>query len=254
MTANPPAEVADSADARAALGDDPAALDARVRAACRELAAGRPVLVADDASRENEVDVILAAALATPQWLAWTIRYSSGYLCAPMPAARADALELPLMVLENEDSFRTAYTVSVDAAVGVTTGISASDRATTLRALAAPDAKPGDLIRPGHVLPLRARNGGVLERAGHTEVGVDLVRLSGAGDVAAIAELVRDDGDMMSRDDALELAREFGLAVLTVGDVIAWRQAHRNDALVPIVDDPTLPIHPAPSENQEHHA
>ncbi|WP_036962054.1 3,4-dihydroxy-2-butanone-4-phosphate synthase, partial [Promicromonospora kroppenstedtii] len=146
--------------------------------ALAELAAGRPVLVADDAGRENEVDVVLAAGVATQQWVAWTVRHSSGYLCAPMPAHRADALELPLMVERTEDPLRTAYTVSVDA-VGVSTGISAADRALTMRVLGDPASVAGDLIRPGHVLPLRARPGGVLERPGHTEAAVDLVRLAG---------------------------------------------------------------------------
>ncbi|WP_035062465.1 3,4-dihydroxy-2-butanone-4-phosphate synthase, partial [Cellulomonas bogoriensis] len=127
-----------------------------VEDALRELAAGRPVLVADSPDRENEADVVLAAQSATPEWVGWTIRHSSGYLCAPMPAVRADALELPLMVPLSQDPRRTAYTVTVDAADGVTTGISAEDRARTLRVLADPSAGPGEIIRPGHVLPLRA--------------------------------------------------------------------------------------------------
>ena len=196
-----------------------------IERAIDEIARGRPVLVADDADRENEVDVILAAATATREWVAWTVRHSSGYLCAPLPAARADALALPLMVARSEDPRGTAYTVSVDAAAGVTTGISAGDRAATLRALAAPDATPGDLIRPGHVLPLRAAPGGVLQRAGHTEAAVDLVRLAGCGEVGAIAELVRDDGDMMRLDDAAELAAAHDLALVTIADLVAWRRA-----------------------------
>lgn len=202
-----------------------------VERALAELAAGRPVLVADDAGRENEVDVVFAAGVATAEWVGWTVRHSSGYLCAPMPAHRADALELPLMVERSEDPRRTAYTVSVDAAVGVTTGISASDRARTLRVLGDPSAGPRDLIRPGHVLPLRARAGGVLERAGHTEAAVDLVRLAGGagqdlGEVGAIAELVRDDGAVMRLAEAQSLADETGLVVLTVADLVAWRRVH----------------------------
>lgn len=209
--------------------------------ALAELAAGRPVLVADDAGRENEVDVVLAAGVATAEWVAWTVRHSSGYLCAPMPARRADALELPLMVERTEDPLRTAYTVSVDA-VGVSTGISAADRALTLRVLGDPASVAGDLIRPGHVLPLRARPGGVLERPGHTEAAVDLVRLAGErgtseqgaseqgaavlGEVGAIAELVRDDGAVMRLAEAYDLAAEHGLVVLTVADLVAWRQVH----------------------------
>jgi 3,4-dihydroxy 2-butanone 4-phosphate synthase/GTP cyclohydrolase II len=197
-----------------------------VEAALAALAAGRPVLVADDASRENEVDVVLSARDADTATVAWVVRHSSGYLCAPMPAARADALGLPLMVERTEDSLRTAYTVSVDAAAGVGTGISAADRARTARVLADPDATPADFIRPGHVLPLRARPGGVLERTGHTEAAVDLVRLAGRGDVGLIAELVHDDGEMLRLDDARLLAEAEGLVLLTVAELVAWRRQH----------------------------
>ncbi|MBD5787513.1 GTP cyclohydrolase II [Cellulosimicrobium terreum] len=197
-----------------------------VEEALAEIRAGRPVLVADSPDRENEADVVLAAGTASPEWVAWTIRHSSGYLCAPMPAARADALELPLMVPHSQDPRRTAYTVTVDAATGVTTGISAEDRARTLRVLADPGSGPVDLIRPGHVLPLRAVPGGVLHRAGHTEAAVDLVRLAGAGEVGAIAELVHDDGTMMRLDGAAALAERDGLVLLTIADLVAWRREH----------------------------
>ncbi|MBD7980591.1 3,4-dihydroxy-2-butanone-4-phosphate synthase [Oerskovia sp. Sa2CUA9] len=197
--------------------------------------AGRPVLVADSPDRENEADVIFAARTVTPEWVAWTIRHSSGYLCAPMPAARADALDLPLMVPHSQDPRRTAYTVTVDAATGVTTGISAADRARTLHVLADPASGSGDLIRPGHVLPLRAVPGGVLHRAGHTEAAVDLVRLAGAGEVGGIAELVNDDGTMMRLDDAAHAAQEAGLVLITIADLIAWRREH----------DPVVPEHEA---------
>ncbi len=215
-----------------------ATLDARVARALAELAAGRPVLVADSHDRENEVDVVLAGRGVDPAWVAWTVRHSSGYLCAPMPAARADALGLPLMVPDNQDPRRTQYTVSVDAAVGVSTGISAADRARTVQVLADPDAGPADLIRPGHVLPLRAVPGGVLSRAGHTEAGVDLARLAGVGDVALIAELVRDDGEMMRRDDAVRLAAREGLAELTITELVEWRCRH--DAGQPEVGQPEV--------------
>lgn len=197
-----------------------------VERALAELRAGRPVLVADSRDRENEVDVVLGARSATPEWMAWMVRHSSGYVCAPMPTDLADRLELPLMVSQNRDPLRTAYTVSVDAAVGVTTGISALDRARTLRVLDDPGAGPADLIRPGHVLPLRAVPGGVLRRAGHTEAAVDLVRLAGVGQVAAIAELVQDDGSMMRWEQAAELARAQGLVLLTIEELIGWRRAH----------------------------
>jgi 3,4-dihydroxy 2-butanone 4-phosphate synthase/GTP cyclohydrolase II len=197
-----------------------------VEDALAALRAGRPVLVADDRDREDEVDVVLPAATASQRWLAWTIRHSSGYVCAPMPAARADALDLPLMVAATQDSRRTAYTVTVDAARGMTTGISAADRALTLRTLADPATTPADLIRPGHVVPLRAVPGGVLERAGHTEAAVDLCRLAGAGEVAAIAELVHDDGTMLRLPAAAELASREGLVLVTIAELAAWRRAH----------------------------
>lgn len=197
-----------------------------VEDALEALRAGRPVLVADSPERENEADVILAAQSATPEWVAWTIRHSSGYLCAPMPAARADALELPLMVPRSEDPRRTAYTVTVDAARGVTTGISAADRAHTLRTLADPASGPESLIRPGHVLPLRAVPGGVLHRAGHTEAAVDLCRLAGLEPVGAIAELVNDDGTMVRLPEAAGLAERDGLVLLTIEDLVAWRRTH----------------------------
>jgi len=205
-----------------------------VEEALEALRAGRPVLVADSPDRENEADVILAAQSATPEWVAWTIRHSSGYLCAPMPAARADALDLPLMVPHSQDPRRTAYTVTVDAATGVTTGISAADRARTLRVLADPASGRGDLIRPGHVLPLRAVPGGVLHRAGHTEAAVDLCRLAGLEPVGAIAELVDDAGTMTRLPQAAALARAEGLVLLTIEDLIAWRRAHGDD----VVADP----------------
>lgn len=197
-----------------------------VEEALDALRQGKPVLVADSPDRENEADVIIAARHASARWVAWTIRHSSGYLCAPMPAARADALDLPLMVPHSQDPRRTAYTVTVDAATGVGTGISAVDRTRTLRVLADPASGRGDLIRPGHVLPLRAAPGGVLHRAGHTEAAVDLCRLAGLEPVAGIAELVNDDGSMARLPETCALAREEGLVVLTIEQIVAWRLAH----------------------------
>ncbi|MBI9115387.1 3,4-dihydroxy-2-butanone-4-phosphate synthase [Sanguibacter suaedae] len=199
---------------------------ATVEEALDALRAGRPVIVADSPDRENEADVVFAASTVSTEWVAWTIRHSSGYLCAPMPAHRADALELPLMVPHSQDPRRTAYTVTVDASTGVTTGISAADRRRTLGVLADPGSGAVDLIRPGHVLPLRAVAGGVLHRAGHTEAAVDLVRLAGLGEVAGIAELVNDDGTMMRMDDSSTLAEREGLVLLTISDLIAWRREH----------------------------
>jgi 3,4-dihydroxy 2-butanone 4-phosphate synthase/GTP cyclohydrolase II len=160
-----------------------------IETAIAELRAGKPVIVTDSTDRENEGDVVMAAELVTTEWLAWTIRHTSGFLCAPMTNERANELDLPLMVADNQDSRRTAYTVSVDAAEGVTTGISAHDRAETLRVLANPASGPGDLIRPGHIIPLRAVAGGVRERAGHTEAAVELMTLAGLQPVAVIGEI-----------------------------------------------------------------
>jgi len=202
-----------------------------VEQAIAAIQAGQPVLVVDDADRENEADAVIAAKNVDQNWIAWIIRHSSGYLCAPMTNGRADALNLPLMVPNSQDPRRTAYTVTVDAAAGVTTGISAGDRSTTLRVLADPAAGAGDLIRPGHVLPLRAVPGGVLHRPGHTEAAVDLCRLAQLPQVAAIAELVRRDGSMMRLPEAARLARKTGLVVLTIADLIAWRRA--NDDFAP---------------------
>jgi len=197
-----------------------------IEEAFEALRAGRPVLVADDENRENEGDVILAAATATTQWLAWTIRHTSGYICAPMPESRADHLALPPMVADNRDPRRTAYTVTVDAAEGVTTGISAADRALTIRLLAQDASTASDFTRPGHVVPLRARPGGVLVRGGHTEAAVDLCRLAGLAPVGAIGELVHDDGSMMRLPAVLDLGAEHDLRVVTIAALIAWRQRH----------------------------
>ncbi|WP_082092035.1 GTP cyclohydrolase II [Demequina pelophila] len=196
-----------------------------VERALEDLRQGRPVLVSDSRDREDEADFIMAAQTSTTEWIAWGIRHSSGYLCAPMPSERADALSLPLMVPSSQDPRRTAYTVSVDAAVGVTTGISAADRHRTLTVLADPDATADDLIRPGHVLPLRAVPGGVLHRPGHTEACVDLCRLAGLEPVGVIGEMVNDDGTMMRQGDATAIAERDGLTFLTIGDLIEYRRA-----------------------------
>ncbi|MDQ1074062.1 MULTISPECIES: GTP cyclohydrolase II [Microbacterium] len=190
--------------------------------ALEALRAGRPILVADDENRENEGDVILSAALATREALAWTVRWSSGYVCAPMPAEWADRLDLPPMVAVNEDARGTAYTVSVDAASGVTTGISAADRARTLNVLADPESVPTSVIRPGHILPLRAVDGGVRERAGHTEAAVDLMKLAGLEPVAAIAEVVAEDGSMMRLPGLFELGERDGIPVITIEQLIGY--------------------------------
>lgn len=198
---------------------------ALVERALAELERGKPVLVCDSHDREDEADFIMSAERATVEWVAWGIRHSSGYLCAPMQSSKADALNLPLMVPHSQDPRRTAYTVSVDAAQGVTTGISAADRHHTLQVLSRADAGPEDFIRPGHVLPLRAVPGGVLHRPGHTEAAVDLCRLAGLEPVAVIAELVNDDGTMMRQGDASALAATEGLTLMTIADLIHYRRA-----------------------------
>ncbi|MEY4319045.1 MAG: 3,4-dihydroxy-2-butanone-4-phosphate synthase [Actinomycetota bacterium] len=191
-----------------------------IETAIAQLQAGKPVIVTDSADRENEGDVVMAAELVTTEWLAWTIRHTSGFLCAPMTNERANELDLPLMVSENQDSRRTAYTVSVDAAEGVTTGISARDRAETLRVLANPASGPGDLIRPGHIIPLRAVAGGVRERAGHTEAAVDLLNLAGLQPVAVIGEITNDDGSMMRGETLIAFAAEHGLTMVSIEELV----------------------------------
>ncbi len=200
-------------------------LDA-IETALEELRAGRPVLVVDDEDRENEGDVIMSAARASPEWVAWAVRHGSGLLCAPMPREWAERLQLPPMVSDNQDPRRTDYTVTVDAATGVGTGISAADRSRTVRVLADPASGPHDLIRPGHVLPLRARPAGVLERPGHTEAAVDLCRLAGLPPVGLITEVVEDDGTLMRLPALRELADSRQLALISIADLIAYRQLH----------------------------
>jgi 3,4-dihydroxy 2-butanone 4-phosphate synthase/GTP cyclohydrolase II len=190
------------------------------------LRAGRVVIVADDEGRENEGDAIASAELATKESVAWIVKNSSGLLCAPMPRDFADRLNLPIMIERSQDSRKTAYTITVDAAIGVTTGISATDRAMTLRALANPASVPRDLIRPGHVLPLRAVDGGVMARAGHTEAAVDLLRMAGLSPVGVIAEIVADDGDMMRMPGLLELGLRDNVPVTTIAAMILWLNTH----------------------------
>jgi 3,4-dihydroxy 2-butanone 4-phosphate synthase/GTP cyclohydrolase II len=191
------------------------------------IAAGGIVVVADDEHRENEGDLIMAADAATPQAIAFFIRHTSGVICASLPGDRCDALALPLMVPPdaNADQFRTAFTVTVDLAEGTTTGISAADRAATLRALALPDSTPAMFHRPGHIFPLRARPGGVLERPGHTEAAVDLARLAGRNPVGVLSELVLDDGRMQRLPDLHRFAAAHGLPLVSIADLIHHRRS-----------------------------
>jgi len=188
--------------------------------ALTHLRAGRPVIVVDDEARENEGDLVLAASLATPEWVGFTIRHTSGYLCAPMPAEWIDRLNLPIMVADSEDPRRTAYTVSVDASNGIGTGISASDRTRTLRVLADPQSTPESLIRPGHILPLREADGGLHARHGHTEATVELLRRAGLDPVGVIGEVVHDDGELMRLPELLEFGDKHGIPVVTIHQLL----------------------------------
>jgi 3,4-dihydroxy 2-butanone 4-phosphate synthase/GTP cyclohydrolase II len=184
---------------------------------------GKPVLVADDENRENEVDAVMAAQFATDKWVAWMINYTSGYLCAPMTEQRANHLDLNLMATTNQDPFKTQYTITVDAAVGVGTGISAADRATTLRALAHGESTKESLIRPGHIIPLRAHQNGVLDRRGHTEATVDLLKLAGLAPVGVIGEMANKDGTMTRLEDAFAIGEKYDLPVITIDQIVNSR-------------------------------
>jgi 3,4-dihydroxy 2-butanone 4-phosphate synthase/GTP cyclohydrolase II len=197
-----------------------------VEQAIKDIADGRPVVVVDDEDRENEGDLIFAAQMATPELLAFMVRHTSGFICAPLTEADADRLELPPMYYTNQDRRGTAYTVTVDAREGVSTGISAAERARTIGLLAAATTTAADLSRPGHVVPLRARAGGVLRRPGHTEAAVDLARLAGLRPVGALCELVNDDGTMMRLPHLRAFADEHGLTLITIADLIAYRRRH----------------------------
>jgi 3,4-dihydroxy-2-butanone 4-phosphate synthase len=193
------------------------------------IAAGRPVLVVDNANRENEGDIIFAAQFATPALMGWTIRYSSGVVCVAMSGARADALALPPMVEVNEDAKSTAYTVSCDAATGVNTGISAGDRARTAAVLAAPGSGPSDLTRPGHMFPLRAVEGGVKQRPGHTEAAVELCRLARCEPVGVIAEVIHDDGAMMRLGALRSFADAHGCLLISIEELTEYLAAGETD-------------------------
>ena len=199
-----------------------------IERALAELAAGRAVVVVDDEDRENEGDLIFAAEKATPEMVSFMVRYTSGYVCVALTEAECDRLDLPPMHHTNADSFRTAFTVTVDAKAGVTTGISAADRAHTIALLADPGSVAGDFVRPGHVLPLRAREGGVLRRPGHTEAAVDLARLAGLSPVGALCEIVsqKDAGEMARGDELRVFAEDHGLILITIADLIAYRRRH----------------------------
>lgn len=236
-----------------------------IEEAVAAIAAGRAAVVVDDEDRENEGDIVFAADAATPETVALTVRYTSGVLCAPMPADVAARLELPPMTAHNEDPKGTAYTVSCDAIAGTTTGISAADRATTLKVLADPSATADLISRPGHVFPLVAAAGGVAERRGHTEAAVDLSRLAGRAPVGAIAELVHDDGSMMRLPALRDFADRHGMPLVSIEDLVAYLGPAEEvepidppDTSTPTVDLPTrygtfrVSVHPDPETGAEH--
>ncbi|MBS1122429.1 MAG: 3,4-dihydroxy-2-butanone 4-phosphate synthase [Deltaproteobacteria bacterium] len=195
----------------------------RVTRALEEIRGGRMVILVDDEDRENEGDLVFAAETVTPEHINFMATHARGLICLAMDDSMIDKLELPMMVRDNQASLGTAFTVSIEARQGVSTGISARDRATTIRAAIADDAVPGDLVSPGHVFPLRARKGGVLVRTGQTEGSVDLARMAGLKPAGVICEIMREDGEMARRPELEEFAKRHGLLLLSVADMIAYR-------------------------------
>jgi 3,4-dihydroxy 2-butanone 4-phosphate synthase / GTP cyclohydrolase II len=200
---------------------------------------GQFVIVADDENRENEGDLILAAEKATPQALAFMIRYTTGIICLAMKGERLDELRLPQMVPHNTDRKQTAFTVSVDSRFGTTTGVSASDRAKTILTLLDPHTQPEDLCRPGHIFPLRYKEGGVLKRAGHTEAAVDLAQMANLYPAGVIGELINDDGSMMRLPELKEFAKQHRIPIITVAEIVRYR--HRSEKLVTRISQARLP-------------
>jgi len=200
-------------------------LEGRIAAALDAMRAGIPVILLDDFDRENEADLIVAAEHINNDTMALMIRECSGIVCLCLPDDKVRALELPPMAPDNGSRFGTPFTVSIEARHGVTTGVSAADRVTTIRAAIAHDARPDDVVRPGHVFPLRATPGGVLARAGHTEGSVDLARLAGLQPAAVLCELMNADGTMMRGEQIEQFAQERDFPILTIAELIQWRKA-----------------------------
>lgn len=203
------------------------------------MARGEIIVVVDDEDRENEGDLIMAAEFATEEAIAFFVKYTSGVICAPVTEDRADELDLRLMVENNTEALRTAFTVTVDVVNGTSTGISASDRALTLRAIADESTVANDFARPGHIFPLRARNGGVLKRAGHTEAAVDLARMGGLTPAGVLCEVVNDDGTMARVPDLAEFAKTHGLVFISIADLIRYRR--RSEKLVERISQASVP-------------
>jgi 3,4-dihydroxy 2-butanone 4-phosphate synthase/GTP cyclohydrolase II len=212
---------------------------ATIEQAVEDIRSGRMVVVVDDQDRENEGDLIFAAEKVTPEHIGFMVRHCSGIICVPMEAKRLEELHLPLMAPDNSDSMGTAFTISVDARAGTTTGISAPDRAATVEALIHPNTKPHDLARPGHIFPLRYYPGGVLRRAGHTEAAVDLARLAGLYPAGVVCEVVKEDGTMARLGDLERFAAEHSLKVISIADLIAYRR--RSEKLVHRVTEARIP-------------
>jgi 3,4-dihydroxy 2-butanone 4-phosphate synthase/GTP cyclohydrolase II len=212
---------------------------ATIPEAVQAIKQGEMVLVVDDADRENEGDLIMAAEAATPEKIGFLVRHTSGVIVMPMLGERLDRLDLPLRVQHNTEKHRTAFTVSVDAAEGTTTGISAADRATTVRTLIDPRTEPSDLLRPGHIFPLRYRDGGVLKRAGHTEAGIDLARLAGCYPAAVLCEVVNPDGSMARLPQLEAFVAEHDLKLITIADLIRHRR--QSEKLVRRVAEARIP-------------
>ena len=187
---------------------------------------GKPVLVADSEDRENEGDAIISADLVSPEWMAWIVKNTTGFLCVPMEESRANQLDLPLMTLQNKDPHGTNYTITVDAATRKATGVSAEDRTITANVLAHESSAADSLIRPGHMVPLRAHPAGVLGRAGHTEATVDLLKLAGLNPVGVIGEMVSEDGSMMRLPELVEVGKRENLPVITIEQIIDYLQTH----------------------------
>jgi 3,4-dihydroxy 2-butanone 4-phosphate synthase / GTP cyclohydrolase II len=213
---------------------------AKIENAVAAIGRGEIVIVVDDEDRENEGDLIMAAEFATPDKIAFFLHHTSGVICAPVTRERARELDLPLMVIDNTESMRTAFTVSVDYRHGTSTGISAYDRAATIQALVDPSTRPADLLRPGHIFPLEAREGGVLKRAGHTEAAMDLARMAGVYPAGVLCEIVNDKKDDMARVPELErFADEHGLLMISIADLVRYRR--QTEKLVKRVAEARIP-------------
>jgi 3,4-dihydroxy 2-butanone 4-phosphate synthase / GTP cyclohydrolase II len=212
---------------------------ASIEEAVAAIGRGEIIVVVDDEDRENEGDLIMAAEAATPENITFFVRHTSGVICAPLTGERLDELDIPLMVHDNTESHRTAFTYSVDYVHGTSTGISAADRSATIRSLIDPATKPTDLARPGHIFPLRYADGGVLKRAGHTEAAVDLARLAGMDPAGVLCEIVNDDGTMARVPDLIEFCKEHGLLMVTIAQLVRYRR--QNEKLIRRISEARIP-------------